>query len=150
MSRSERFQLKCAAYVIPRRGDDVLLSLRKNTGWMDGYYSLIAGHLEARETIEEAAIREAKEEGGVALHKENLQFVHVLHRLKDDPKDGYIDMFFECHDWDGEFVNAEPDKCGGLEWFDVNHLPDNILPYIKDVIEMSVGRVYFSVRRAEA
>ena len=52
-----RHMFKCAAYIIPRRGNEVLLSLRKNTGYMDGNYSLVAGHVEAHETIEEGIIR---------------------------------------------------------------------------------------------
>ena len=145
----EKFKLKFAVYLIPRRDNQVLLSLRKNTGWMDGNYSLIAGHVEELETAQEAIIRETKEEGGVALNEDDLQFIHVLHRVKDDPDNEYIDLFFECYNWNGEFVNNEPEKCGGLEWYDIANLPDNILPYVRDVIEMSQEDIHFSSRRSE-
>ncbi len=145
----EKFKLKFAVYLIPRRDNQVLLSLRKNTGWMDGNYSLIAGHVEALETAQEATIREVKEEAGIILSEDNLQFIHVLHRVKDDPDNEYIDLFFECHGWSGDFVNNEPEKCGGLDWYDVTNLPENTLPYIKDVISMSQQGIHFSSRRSE-
>jgi len=148
--KKERLKVKFAVYLIPRDGNKVLLSLRKNTGWMDGNYSLVAGHVEAFETAEDAMIREAFEEAGIKVAAENLKFVHVLQRLKDDPDDSYIDIFFESEKWDGEITNAEPEKCGGLDWFDIDNLPDNILPYIKEVLEMSQNSVYFSSRRSEA
>lgn len=146
----ERLKVKFAVYLIPRDGNRVLLSLRKGTGWMDGYYSLVAGHVEAGETAEEALIREAKEESGIILRAENAKFVHVMQRLKDDPNDSYIDMFFESEKWDGEITNTEPEKCGGLDWYDIDSVPDNTLGYIKDVLTMSRTGVHYSSRRSEA
>lgn len=46
----DRHRVKFAVYLIPRDGDKVLLSLRQNTGWKDGWYSLVAGRVEAGET----------------------------------------------------------------------------------------------------
>lgn len=148
--KKEKFKLKFAVYLIPRRNNEVLLSLRQNTGWMDGYYSLVAGHVDGGETPEEATIRETKEEAGATVRSEDLKFVHVMHRLKDNPDDEYIDMFFECEKWDGELYNAEPEKCAGLDWFPIDNLPDNILPYVKDVLTKGTQQIYFSHWRDDA
>jgi len=43
---------------------EILLHQRKNTGFFDGHFSLVAGHMEDGETIITAAIREAQEEIG--------------------------------------------------------------------------------------
>ena len=43
---------------------EILLHQRKNSGFFDGHYSLVAGHMENGETIHAAAIREAQEEIG--------------------------------------------------------------------------------------
>lgn len=144
---ADRLKVKLAVYLIPRRNGEVLLSLRQNTGWMDGHYSLVAGHVEAGETAKEAMIREAEEEAGATLLDDDLKFVHVLYRMSNESDDNYIDIFFESERWDGEFVNAEPNKCGGLEWFKIDDLPVNTLSYVKDVIEMSERKIYYSSRR---
>ncbi len=132
----EKFKLKFAVYLIPRKANQVLLSLRENTGYMDGMYSLVAGHVEAGETAERALFRETLEEAAVTLTEDQIEYVFTMHRLKTDPKDDYIDIFFEAKDWNGEFINNEPEKCGGLDWFDINALPANTIPYIKDVLTL--------------
>ena len=58
---SERHRIIGAAMLILRDGEHVLLSLRKNTGYRDGDYGLVSGHLEQGETFLQGAIREAHE-----------------------------------------------------------------------------------------
>ena len=82
--KSDRFTLRSAVYLIPIKGEKVLLSLRQNTGWMDGYYSLVSGHLDGNETAEEAMCREAKEEAAIDIEPKDISFTHVIHRLADD------------------------------------------------------------------
>ncbi len=143
-----RHMFKCAAYIIPRRGNEVLLSLRKNTGYMDGNYSLVAGHIEARETIEEGIIREAREEAGIGLTPDQLKFVFLQHRQSDEEIDEYIDVFFEVSQWQGEFTNMEPEKCGGLDWYDIGELPENTIPEVADVLKnYRNGQQYVSRRK---
>lgn len=142
------YRINSAAYIIPRKGDEVLLSLRKNTGFMDGHYSLVAGHIEENESADAAAIREASEESGIGLTTDQLEFVQLLHRYGANPDNAYIDIFFEVHEWQGEFTNMEPEKCDGLDWFDINNLPDNTIPYISDVLtSYQSGQRYKSVER---
>lgn len=147
----DKHKVKLAAYIIPRRGNEVLLSLRKNTGYRDGFYSLVAGHVEAGESTDEGAIREAREESGIELRVDQLRFVYLMHRLSDKPDDEYIDIFFEVKDWQGEVTNQEPEKCGGLDWFEINNLPDNTVPYVKDVlVAYESGALYSSRQRDDS
>ena len=38
----------------------------------------------------------------------------------------------------------EPEKCGGVEFFKLDNLPENIVPYIKNAIEKVInGEFYF-------
>ncbi len=46
------------------KNQSILMSLRKDTGYMDGFYSLCAGHVDEGETVLEAMVREAREEIG--------------------------------------------------------------------------------------
>lgn len=127
----ERFLLKSAVYLIPMKGNNVLLSRRFNTGWMDGKYSLISGHLDGGETCMDAMIREAKEEGGITISKKDLIPLTVIHRMSDVE---YIDFFFVVKKWKGEPKIMEENKCDDMSWFPVDGLPDNTLPYLKKII----------------
>ena len=46
---TERFELRSAVHLLLIRGGQVLLLRRQNTGYEDGNYSVIAGHLNGRE-----------------------------------------------------------------------------------------------------
>jgi len=130
----ERHKVIPAVYLVFVKDGKVLLLQRDNTGYMDGHYSLPAGHLDGNETAKTAAIREAKEEVGINLLPENLQLVHTMHR-QVDPDDRYgherIDMFFEAKHWQGEPRNAEPHKCNELAWRNIHDLPEKMVPEVK-------------------
>lgn len=138
---SERFKINAAVYLLLLKEGKVLLSRRFNTGYMDGGYSLPAGHLEEGETLTACMRREAEEEVGIQLDTKNLKLVHVMHRKTNR---FYIDCFFTVHSWVGEPRVCEPDKCDRVEWFELIHLPDNILPYVKLAIENSQKNILFS------
>jgi ADP-ribose pyrophosphatase YjhB (NUDIX family) len=48
-----------SCYVLVRDGDKILFVLREHTGFMDGKYSLPAGHVEEGERFTQAAARAA-------------------------------------------------------------------------------------------
>jgi 8-oxo-dGTP pyrophosphatase MutT (NUDIX family) len=110
----------------------VLLLRRHATGYMDGYYSLPAGHLDGGETIRLAGVREAREEIGVEIDPPDMTFACVFHRHEDEER---VDFFLHVHKWDGNPVNAEPRKCDDVRWVDIDSLPLNTIPYIKRAIE---------------
>jgi NADH pyrophosphatase NudC (nudix superfamily) len=51
-----------AVHLFLLRGEKVLLQRRYQTGYEDGRYSVIAGHLDGGDTVIAAAVREASEE----------------------------------------------------------------------------------------
>ncbi len=61
---------------------EVLLALRKNTGYNDGEYELPGGHVEENEDLMNAMVREANEELGINLKAEDLKIEHILHNYK--------------------------------------------------------------------
>jgi 8-oxo-dGTP diphosphatase len=114
------------------RDGRILLSRRQRTGYMDGYYSIPAGHLDGGETVRRAGEREAHEETGVAVRPEDLRFAGVFHRAEGDER---LDFFLCVERWEGEPFNAEPEKCSELRWVEINHLPENTVPYVRTAIE---------------
>jgi 8-oxo-dGTP pyrophosphatase MutT (NUDIX family) len=114
------------------REDQVLLIRRFNTGFADGQYSVPAGHLDGGETVIAAAAREAQEEVGVRLDAECIHFSHVMHRMDGEER---VDFFVNVSNWNGELINAEPDKCDEICWVNVNELPGNTIPYIRQALK---------------
>jgi 8-oxo-dGTP diphosphatase len=134
-----------ACFVILMKDDKIAMVLRKNTGWMDGYYGLPAGKLEYGETFTEGAIREAKEEAGVDIGAEDMRVVHVAHRHGEEGETfmDWVDVYFGVDDWQGEPHNAEPEKSERLDWLNINDLPENIVPPQRDALtELAKGNFY--------
>jgi 8-oxo-dGTP diphosphatase len=117
-----------AVHVFFVRGDEVLLLRRFNTGYEDGKYSVVAGHVDAGETVTQTAIREAREEVGVDVRPRDLSVVGVMHRKSDDER---VDFFLVATAWSGELVNRERDKCDELRWVRIAALPPNVIPYVR-------------------
>jgi len=125
-----------ACFVILRKEDKIAMVLRKNTGWMDGYYGLPAGKVEYGEPYAPAAVREAKEEAGVDINVEDLKFVHIAHRHYENDEEimDWVDVYFEAVEWTGEPYNAEEDKSERLDWIDIDKPPEAIVPSQRDAI----------------
>lgn len=140
----ERHTIRCAVYGIIVKDHKILMVLRKNTGWNDGNYGLPAGHLEKNETLKEAVIREVKEEVGLDIEESNLSFYHVMHRNEKSDNSEYIDFFFKVEYWETEPKNNEPDKSEKIEWFDLDSLPENIVPNVKAAIQYYRNKLIIS------
>lgn len=122
-------------HLILRRGDEVLLARRTNTGYGDGLLNLPSGHVEPGEDVRAAVIREAHEEIGLTLAPEDVSAELVLqHRGPgEEPRIGW---FFEAaYGTGGEPRNAEPDKCAELTWHGIAALPDDMVAYCRAALE---------------
>lgn len=128
-----------ASYLILLKDNQILLSRRFNTGYEDGTYSLVAGHLEENETFMECLIREAQEEIGIEINPNQAKISHIMHRKTDPSFPNRIDKFYTVSNWKGDIKNLEPNKCDDISWHDINNLPPNIIPYIKFAIESSLN-----------
>lgn len=131
-----------AAYLVLIQNDRILLLRRFNTGYQDGKYSLIAGHVESGETVVECIIREAKEEANIHLSPENLQVKHIMHRNASDRT--YIDVYLAATSWSGEIENMEPHKCDELSWFHLSDLPENLITEVRFSLEKMEQGGFFS------
>lgn len=136
-----RFKLIPAVFVVVRKGNQVLLLRRKGTGYMDGYYSLPAGHVDGDERAIVAACREAKEEVGLDLQSKDLRLVHTMHEQAEGHE--RMNLGFEVLHYAGKPKNMEPDKCDGLRWAPLDKLPENIVPSVKFLLEqIEAGEPY--------
>lgn len=132
-----------ASCVFLKRDGNIAMVLRSNTAWMDGYYGLPGGKVEPGESFTQAAVREAEEEAGVTIKPEDLKPVLVNHRKTEDATEAWIDVFFEAEIWEGEVINAEPDRHKTIEWFSPDDLPTNTIPVLHFALEqIKAGKTY--------
>ncbi len=136
-----RTKFPVAVHVFLLRRGKLLMLRRFNTGWEDGKYSVVAGHVEGGETVTRAAIRETEEEVGVRLAPQDIRVVHVMHRKSDDER---VDFFLAVERWEGAVSNCEPSKCDELAWYLLNALPSDTIPYVRRGLENYRNGIWYS------
>lgn len=120
----------------------VLLGRRQNTGFADGSYHLPAGHLEPGESVIGALIREAREETGIGISPDAVEFAHVMHNSSGGDR---VAFFFTVRQWDGIPENHEPHKCSELRWATLRALPGNLVDYCRSALADIADGKPFSV-----
>lgn len=139
--QKERINLVPASYLVLINGNRILLVRRFNTGYEDGNYSMIAGHLDGNETFMQAMIREAKEEADIDVNPEDLEVVHVMHRKAADER---MDIFIAAKKWHGEPRIVELNRCDDLRWFAIDDLPKNVIPYVRQAVDCIRNGIFYS------
>jgi ADP-ribose pyrophosphatase YjhB (NUDIX family) len=95
----------------------------------------MGGHVEDNENIFDAAVREAKEELGIDVKASDLKPLFSMQVSPD-----HVYFYFRCDKFEGNPTNMEPDQCDDLRFFDVNNLPENIIPADKKALEEIYGK----------
>ena len=127
-------------HLILRQGNQVLLSLRQNTGWKDDHWGLVAGHVEDGEPASQGMVREAFEEIGISINPSDLKVLHIGHHKTARQN---VDIFFTCDHYEGTIINKEPEKCGRLEYFPLDNLPSNTIDYLVRILQdIRFGKTY--------
>ena len=135
------FKSKVAVHLILTNDRGECLFLRRfNTGYKDGEYGLVSGHVEEGEDLKNAMIREAREEVGITLSSDDLDVIGVIPSL---PK-SYVYFFLHTDTWSGNVKNMEPHKCDDMRWFDLHALPENTVFYVNQAVENYLEGRWFS------
>ena len=109
-------------------GKKYLFQKRKNASIYAGGYVLPGGHIEAGETVLEAARRELYEELDIQVKEADLEFKMV------EPVADYIVFFFEVKRYQGQIKNKEPEKHVDMQFLplgDEKIHPDTLNELIK-------------------
>ena len=120
----KRFSVNITVGLLLIKENKVLLMRRCNTGYMDGKYAFVAGHVEEGENLKQAIVREALEEVGIKIKEEDLQYVCMVRRGDNN---NYINFFLTTDKYEGEPTIIEKDKCDDLIWCDINNIPENTI-----------------------
>lgn len=134
-----RIPLVGAVYAVMTRegesGHEVLLQLRRGTGFMDGWWACgAAGHIEDAQSPSEALAREVDEELGVRV-EEAAPLTTVQRSSAVGPLEQRADFFFHVTQWSGEPEVREPDKAADLRWWPLADLPDRVVPHERVALE---------------
>lgn len=117
------------------RDGEVLLGLRHpDSAFAPLEHHALAGHCE-QESAVACLIREAKEEAGLLIDAEDVEFVHAVHLVDTPGTQPRMQMFFRARRWTGEPERLEPDKCVGWGWWPVDALPEATVAYARAAIE---------------
>lgn len=133
-----------AAFLFLKKGDQVLLLKRQNTGYEDGNYGLVSGHVEAGESFYQAIVREAKEEAGITINPKDILKTYIQHRKSLDDRSERVDAYFLVEKWQGEIVNTEPHKCAELNWFSLAKLPTNTIQAVREALDNLLNDIPYS------
>ena len=111
--------------VFPIKDQTILLAKKmKKVG--AGRWNGFGGGIEPKETIEQCAVRELKEECGLVTQEDLLEKVGIIDFYNDtecrDPQ--YIVHFFVCREFSGKPRETEPGKMAMPTWFRFDDLPD--------------------------
>ena len=134
--RLDRLRLPVVVHALLIDADKRLLLLeRANTGFLDGFFTLPGGHLQQREHAVDCAKRECREE--------TLVDIVELHPSSVMPFMGGIDFLFRATAWTGIAQIGEPERCSGIEWFEIVNLPSNTAPFVYKALELDESNVWF-------
>ena len=109
----------------------VLLTLR-NRPPEAGHWSIVGGKLDFLETLEECAVREAREEVGVEVAIRSLLCV-TDHCLPQENQH-WVSPAYLAQILDGEAANCEPEKTAAVQWFALHDLPANLTMTARNAI----------------
>ena len=142
--RLDRNKAVPSSYLILKKGNQILLGHRINTGYYDGYWALPAGHVEADELPLEALAREAKEEIRLVFDPKHAKLVHTMYRAKMDETGQRVDLFFVVETWAGEPINIELNKCSELVWFSLDDLPEKVMDHVRYALKCYQKGIVYS------
>jgi 8-oxo-dGTP diphosphatase len=136
---SKRHPLHAAVFVVLERDKTIFLLRRANTGWADGMWTLPSGHIDQGQTAVQAAIIEAKEEAGITVKPEHMEFIHAHYVF-----DAYANYYFKATQWEGEPACGEPHLCSEVMWCKRTELPEDTIVHVTKMLESVDQGIAFS------
>ncbi len=133
MNKIEQDERLLGVGVIIIKNKKILMGHRL-TNYEDPCWAFPGGKVESRETIMEAAIREAKEEADIEIA--NIRPVTFF----DDVLKGrhILSFIVQADIVSGDPKIMEPEKCTEWKWFTLEEIPENLTPNNKKLLAQGV------------
>jgi 8-oxo-dGTP pyrophosphatase MutT (NUDIX family) len=126
-----------AGVFIHQDGKLLLQRRRDDDNWADH-----GGCAEIGETVEETARREVLEETGLTAGKLTLIGVFSgpdrVHTYPNGDQTYVIGVYYLCEDFTGT-LRPQAEEVTDLQWFDLDHLPDSIMPLCQRPLDTCVA-----------
>ncbi|WP_440958599.1 NUDIX domain-containing protein [Oceanicaulis sp. LC35] len=116
---------KIVAGVVAISDDGRVLMCRRAIEPRSGFWTLPAGYMEQGESVEEAALREAREEACATLELEGVLAIYSIPRLSQ------VQIFFRARMSDPHFAAGPESREVALYDWDALPLPDLAFPSVK-------------------
>lgn len=135
--RSRPLNLAGVAVAVFNEQGQILLQQRRN-----GIWGVPGGFVELGESTEEAGRREVFEETGIEIG--TLQLISVFSgkeffvKLPNGDEFYPITIAYLCKDIKGGLLKADGIESLSVQFFDFDKLPENISPFIKNLIEQNL------------
>ena len=126
---------KISVVCVIKKDGKFLFIKRAHTGVADGFYMLPGGHVDEGESVLHATCRELKEELGITVREEDLEFKLV------EPIKTHITFFFKVKKYTGVPQNMEPEKHDEVIFLSPDH--PLIHPFSKKELELIEQGIYF-------
>lgn len=140
MGTQERPMFRAAVFVAVENSEGkYLLQRRAGTGFLDGYYDLMSGHLEYDESSETCGVRETEEESGLVVKPADLELA-TMFQSDFEPDIRYINYIYKTSKFEGTPSIGEPEKIDHMEWFAPGEFPEKLTIGAR-VFLMSLGSV---------
>ena len=135
----------CPNMMIIRDQKILLLRRAGKASLFAGYWHVPTGRIEENESPKQTIVREVFEEVGLDVNPSLATVVAVKAPHFKNPELTWKDvsLFFVAKDFEGEPINKEPRLHDEMDWFDINQLPEPMIPVVKFGIEQYVkGEAY--------
>ena len=124
-----------AAHALIRRGDRYLITRRsKDNDFMPEKWDLPGGSVEGPETLEQALVREVKEETSLVVVPGQL--VHAYADVASYPARLTVQCVFLCED-PGEEITLAPGEHDAYRWLRRQEMEElDVIPFVADLLRV--------------
>ena len=137
---SDQLLLPGVTAIVINERDEVLLQLRRDTGT----WAPPSGGVEPGETVAATAIREVREETGIAVAPERIVAVlsGMAYAITYPNGDQIMPVttVFLCRPLDNAMPRVNDDESQDIRYFPADAPPDNMLPRHRRIIALASGR----------